>query len=208
VLLLLVGVLAGLSVAVRPQRRASASPCPAGALYVERVMGGWKQTSFHNLFGLCLNEHTLANDLIRQPTWRDRLLALFRTPEARAAGGTTYYVATTGEDSRSCTEAQNINTPRKTIESGIQCLFAGDTLLIRGGTYASTEHEHNYLAGIRGGTSWENAVTVKGYPGEQVTIGGLDNVGWLGPDASYVIVEHFIMEQGGIGGGSHVRFKD
>src|SRR5881296_2593221 len=55
---------------------------------------------------------------------------------ARAAAAATYYVATNGDDSRSCGTAQDINTPKRTINNGTTCLSGGsDTLLIRGGTY-------------------------------------------------------------------------
>src|SRR5215475_14289659 len=46
----------------------------------------------------------------------------------------TYYVATTGSDSNSCAAAQNISTPKRSINAGLACLAAGngDTVYIRG----------------------------------------------------------------------------
>jgi parallel beta-helix repeat protein len=48
----------------------------------------------------------------------------------------TYYVAKTGSNSYSCAQAQSPATPKLTINSGILCLAAGDTLEIKAGTYA------------------------------------------------------------------------
>lgn len=52
------------------------------------------------------------------------------------AHGATYYVAKTGSDSHSCTQAQSAATPRLTIGAGLACLASGDTLIIQAGTYA------------------------------------------------------------------------
>ena len=45
--------------------------------------------------------------------------------EPSVTNATVYHVATTGNDSRSCTTAQAISTPKATIVSGITCLSAG-----------------------------------------------------------------------------------
>lgn len=52
-----------------------------------------------------------------------------------AAEAQTFYVATTGNDGNSCVQAQNIGTPKLTLASGLSCMTAGDTLIIRDGTY-------------------------------------------------------------------------
>jgi parallel beta-helix repeat protein len=80
----------------------------------------------------------------------------------------TYYVATTGNDGNSCATAQNINTPKKTIRSGLNCPVAGDTLYIRAGTYP--EAIDSNVDKIPAGTSWGAPVTIAGYPGEAVTL--------------------------------------
>ena len=49
--------------------------------------------------------------------------------------GATYYVAKTGSDSKSCTQAQSASTPKLTIKAGLACLKGGDTLIIKAGTY-------------------------------------------------------------------------
>jgi parallel beta-helix repeat protein len=61
--------------------------------------------------------------------------SLLGTPLVHAA---TYYVATNGSDSRTCTQAQNPSTPKRTINNGRTCLAAGDTLSVMGGTYDET----------------------------------------------------------------------
>src|SRR5215475_8185649 len=48
----------------------------------------------------------------------------------------TYWVATSGSDSNSCSSAQNNTTPKRTIAAGISCMSAGDTLTVRSGTYS------------------------------------------------------------------------
>src|SRR5438093_817612 len=81
----------------------------------------------------------------------------------RVATAATYYVATTGNDSRSCVTSQTITTPKQTIQSGIACLTAGDTLYLRQGTY-----QESILSGspsFPSGTSWANPVTIASYPG-------------------------------------------
>ncbi len=79
------------------------------------------------------------------------------TPTTQA---TTYYVATTGNDSNSCTQSQNANTPRLTIPAGVKCLAGGDTLIIKAGTYtnqqitnppAGTANQYTVIRGDAGG---------------------------------------------------------
>ena len=60
------------------------------------------------------------------------LLALTATAEAA-----TYYVAPapTGNDSRTCPQAQNPATPRQTVTAAANCLAPGDTLRVASGVY-------------------------------------------------------------------------
>lgn len=80
------------------------------------------------------------------------------------AWATDYYVATTGNDSNTCTQAQSILTPKLTIASGSTCLSAGDTLQIRVGTYTGP-----HGSGMPSGTNWSSPITYKAYNGEAVT---------------------------------------
>ncbi|MDH5666549.1 MAG: hypothetical protein OEY86_00880 [Nitrospira sp.] len=49
----------------------------------------------------------------------------------------TYYTATTGNNSNSCSAAQTESTPKLTIAAGVACLAGGDTLIIKPGTYTN-----------------------------------------------------------------------
>ena len=72
----------------------------------------------------------------------------------------TYYVATTGNNANSGT---TIGSPFRTLNYAVSQLVAGDTLLVRGGTYAES-----LLNVIPSGTSWSNLVRIKNYPSETV----------------------------------------
>lgn len=85
-----------------------------------------------------------------------------------------YYVATTGSDNNSCTTATNISVPKRTINSGIGCLKAGDTLYIRAGTYIEWINSN-----VPGGSSWTSPTTVSGYSGETVTLQPPVGASWV-----------------------------
>ncbi len=55
---------------------------------------------------------------------------------ANAAQAATYYVATTGNNGHTCTQAQNQTTPKLTLAAGVACLAGGDTLILAAGTYS------------------------------------------------------------------------
>jgi hypothetical protein len=78
-----------------------------------------------------------------------------------SADAATYHIATNGDDGRSCNTAQTIGTPRLTPRGGMDCLSAGDTLLIAPGTYGGTSTRH-FIPPNRSGTSWDNVITVRG----------------------------------------------
>ena len=85
------------------------------------------------------------------------------------ASAATYYVATspTGNDGNAGTQA----APFGTIEFALNKLMVGDTLFIRGGTYAErleNEKGINWPSGI----SWTNPVTIAAFPGEIVILEG------------------------------------
>ena len=124
------------------------------------------------------------------------VLGLGSVGHPRVVHAAVYYVATTGNDASPGTEAR----PFQTLGKGMSMLQPGDTLSIRGGTY---EVINPSSMTIPSGTSWEQAVTIRGYPGETVTLGGI----WLhsGTSIAYVIFDHLVLNPGGlfIGTGSH-----
>src|SRR6266446_2737823 len=63
------------------------------------------------------------------------LLVIFFTMFPVLAHGATYYVAKTGSDSMSCANARSQSTPKLTINAGVACLSAGDTLIVKSGIY-------------------------------------------------------------------------
>lgn len=142
---------------------------------------------------------------------------LLAAPNAIAA---TYYVATNGSDSNSCTQAQSTSAPKRNImgsSGGLKCLAAGngDTLVIRAGTY--TEVLTTNTQSWPSGTSYANAATIKAQTGESVIIKPNSNngVGLSGP-AAYLVFDGLIVDGGNctscnelvwIGNGAnHIRF--
>jgi len=107
---------------------------------------------------------------------------------------TTFYVAQSGGDNnRSCATAQTLATPKATINSGVSCLSAGDTLIVRGGTY------NENLTYIPSGTSWNNKVRIANYPGETVwmaPVTGNDgtHIIWLDCNCSYIEIDGINMD--------------
>jgi hypothetical protein len=83
---------------------------------------------------------------------------------AGVAQAATYYVSKTGSDNNSCAAAQSTSTPRLTINAGIRCLTAGDTLFVRSGTYAES------IRSVPSGTSWSSKVRIANYNGETVWV--------------------------------------
>jgi pectate lyase-like protein len=82
----------------------------------------------------------------------------------RTARATDYYVSTTGSD----TNAGTMAAPFATLQKGANVAVAGDTVFIRGGTYAITTPV-NSGAGIqftKSGTSDANRIRYWAYPGE------------------------------------------
>jgi len=110
----------------------------------------------------------MRNPLVLLSFWS--LFFIFGSFNAQAA---TYHVATTGNDANACGSSQTITTPKKTIASAVACLSAGDTLIIRRGTYAETID-----LGTKSGTA-SNYIRIAAYPGEEVIIK---------PDLAYAIV--------------------
>lgn len=101
----------------------------------------------------------------------------YGSTDPQSGGGvpTGYFVATTGDDAKTCMQASNVATPKLTVASAISCLSNGDTLYLRGGTYNMTLNN----TAIAGGGSWATAKTIKAYPGETV---------WWTPSAGDFVV--------------------
>jgi hypothetical protein len=116
--------------------------------------------------------------------------AIFNTSTAL---GTTYYVAKAGSNSHSCAQAVNPSTPKQTINAGISCLSAGDTLVVGNGTYA--ESLTNPFSNT--GSSWANKITVKAQNTKQVTISPSsgDYIIWLGTSTQkYIEFDGLVLE--------------
>jgi len=77
------------------------------------------------------------------------------------SNGNTYYVATTGSDSNPGTQSQ----PFRTIQKAANVVSAGDTVLVRGGTYSET------VTLARSGTV-DNYITFKPFGTESVILEG------------------------------------
>src|SRR5262245_60698337 len=76
-----------------------------------------------------------------------------------AARASTYYTAKTGSDQSSCEQARSEATPKLTINGGVGCLSAGDTLIVKPGTYTDVVIWYNHR-NRRSGTAG-NPITVR-----------------------------------------------
>lgn len=79
----------------------------------------------------------------------------------------TYYVATTGSNSYTKTQAQSISTPWLTIQKAADNVTSGDTVLVRGGTYYEEV------------TMKSDGVTFQAYTGETPIVDGSVALGTL-----------------------------
>jgi len=127
----------------------------------------------------------------------------------------TYYVAKTGNDSNSGTEA----SPFLTIEKGVTTLTAGDTLYIKNGTY--DEHFSSTNDVVPNSTSWDNPVTISAYPGDSPILNpsvpsGTIYTFYFGTGDQYVILDGLTLEGSGgayegirtDGSSNYFRFKN
>jgi parallel beta-helix repeat protein len=105
----------------------------------------------------------------------------------------TYYMATDGSDASPGTQAQ----PFRTMKKGVSVLRPGDTLYLRGGTYS--QRISSLDQPIPSGTSWGNAITIAGAPGETVILKGkIDLVS--APERKYLILRDFVVDAAGQSG--------
>jgi len=89
------------------------------------------------------------------------------SPTSPADSPRTLYVSRSGDDQNQGT----ISAPWRTLRYAVAQLRAGDTLYVRGGTYASeSDTIDSDLGVVPSGTSWSHAITIAGYPSEVVTI--------------------------------------
>ena len=105
-----------------------------------------------------------------------------------AAFATTYYVDASNPnglgDSNSCSAAQSISSPKRTINGGVNCMKGGDTLNVRAGTYNENLSNNTIPAGTGFPTG---ATTIQGYAGDatptmvgNIWISTHNNIIWSG----------------------------
>ena len=130
----------------------------------------------------------------------------------------TYYVSTTGNDS----DPGTIGSPKATEQAAAALAGPGDTVYMRGGTYAQR------LYFPSGGTSGSGVITIRNYPSEVVTLipgdstmAGNASGGGTTPSNSYVTFKGFVIDgtgttgfNNGMGvcchdtGPNHITFED
>lgn len=81
-------------------------------------------------------------------------------PALGALAGNTYYVSNSGSDTSG---TGTLTNPWRTLTFARNSLYAGDTLILRGGVY------REYLALLHSGTATD-PIVIKGYPGERATV--------------------------------------
>src|SRR5262249_35068368 len=75
----------------------------------------------------------------------------------------TFFVAPNGNDSN----PGNETAPFRTLQKAIPLLKPGNTLFVRGGEYDTINGLLDRGSIIPSGTSWDQAITIKAYPGEK-----------------------------------------
>jgi copper-binding protein NosD len=111
------------------------------------------------------------------------------------AQGATYFVSKTGSDSNSCEQAQSASGSKLTIKAGLACLYGGDTLIIKAGTYAESIGRMNGSIDIPNGLDDSRRTVVTGAPGETVTLkpsGSTDVVMFY--RRSYISLKNLILD--------------
>jgi len=110
-----------------------------------------------------------------------------------------YYVSPSGSDDNSCATAtsQSPADHKATVAAGIACLSPGQALCIHGGTYtAAGDVIDSQTYPVPSGTSWSDAITIAGVPGETVTLRPSYNVSGvrLIAGTSYLIIQDLIID--------------
>jgi hypothetical protein len=108
-----------------------------------------------------------------------------------SALATTYYVAKTGSNTYSCTQAQSQTMAKQTIQAAVNCArIPGDTVIVKAGTYVESVTAGN--SGLSG-----KPITLKANPGDTVTWTNVirDPASFTGAlniyDRSYIRIEGF-----------------
>ena len=136
--------------------------------------------------------------------------------DAQQAFAATYYVGKQGRDNNSCTDAQSRSAAKLTINEGLKCLTAGDTLYIGAGAYEEAINENSV---IPSGTSWNNVVTIAAAPGESVVLrpsGTYEVICLVGSSISYIVFDGLVLDARNVdghglsltNGAHHVRFQN
>ncbi len=116
----------------------------------------------------------------------------------------TYYTATNGKEGNPGT----VDRPFPSIDRGLISLHAGDMLLVGGGIYQETLSSH-----VPGGTSWEQPVVVKSYPGQRAIIRpapatvqmGLPVINITYPWQRYIVFDGLTIDAVGAGYGIKIQ---
>jgi hypothetical protein len=129
------------------------------------------------------------------------ILALGVVTGANAA---TFYVAKTGSDSYSCTQAQNSSTAKLTINAGMACVGtssgagANHVVEVATGTYTQS-----IGPSFPSGTSWSSPFTLRSKPGDKVTVNAsnANNLSIFLPTGSsfYAIIQGFVFDGTNLG---------
>ncbi|MBQ3573920.1 MAG: carbohydrate-binding protein [Clostridia bacterium] len=133
----------------------------AALRYFAELMG---ETVIYDKGLIIIDDKYVANDLVSDETMRSYIAAKLTPFKVEETVGKTYYVAQNGGSD------ENLGTslaPFKTIGKAASLAAAGDTVIVRGGTYRET------LTPANSGT--ENApITFKAAEGEKVVISALE----------------------------------
>ncbi len=101
---------------------------------------------------------------------------------------TTKFVSTTGNNTNPGTQI----SPYLTWQKGLENIVAGDTLYIRGGTYAQKVNSSSQTVPV--GTSFVNAPIIAGYPGETVVLAPTTDSGLKLNQDQYQIWKDFVID--------------
>lgn len=106
---------------------------------------------------------------------------------ASQALATTRYVRTTGSNTYTCAQSTNVDTAKQTIAAGLACMAAGDTLIIKAGTYNEGIAQGAIPSGINDG----QRTTIQAATGEYVQLTGLNSNsdGLTLYDRSYITID-------------------
>jgi hypothetical protein len=122
--------------------------------------------------------------------------------------GHVFYVAPGGSDSGAGTEGN----PFGSIEKALSMMKPGDTLYLHGGEYDEAISPNAWEPGggltiPSGGNSWEEAITIAGYPGERAVIEGVTLNSGMG--VSYLVFDNLVMNDGFyFGDNHHIRLSN